>query len=258
MSWTLSTLNVNGLRAATRKGFSEWRAENGADVLCLQELKMQADQVQDEHRPPPGWAPVQVDAEKKGYSGTAVWSRLPPRAQSSGCGLSWADAEGRVARLDLEPATVVSVYLPSGSSGPERQARKEAFMDHFLGWSRRLLDEGRPVVLCGDLNIAHTEQDIHNPVANKKSSGFLPHEREWFSRLLDLGWVDVWRRLNPGVQQYSWWSERGQARALDRGWRLDYLLASPDLAARAQRAWITGRSPALSDHCAVSATFSEG
>lgn len=257
MPWTLSTLNLNGIRAATRNGFPQWREQLGPDVLCLQELRMQAGQMEALHSRPPGWEHVQADAEKKGYSGVAVWSRLPVRGARTGGGLDWADREGRIARLDLDPATVISVYLPSGSSGPDRQAMKEEFMAWFLDWSAALLRERRPIVLCGDLNIAHTERDIHNPAANKKNSGFLPHERAWFSELLALGWVDVWRACNPGSQEYTWWSNRGQARALDRGWRLDYQLASPDLAAKAQRAWISGRSPALSDHCAVNVSYGD-
>lgn len=257
MSWTLSTVNVNGIRSAAKKGFASWRSRSKADVLALQELRIQPDQMTAQHKSPRGWRDVYSFAEKKGYSGTAVWSRLPVLGRSTGCGLDWADREGRVARLDLEPASVISVYLPSGSSGDARQAQKEAFMAHFLEWSRGLLDEGRPIVLCGDLNIAHTEQDIHNPGANKKNSGFLPHERQWFSTLLDLGWVDVWRSLNPDAQEYSWWSNRGQARKLNRGWRLDYQLASPDLAAKAQRAWITGPRPLLSDHCPVTVSYGD-
>ena len=170
-------------------------------------------------------------------------------------GLDWADAEGRIVRADLDVASVVSVYLPSGSSGEARQAQKEAFMAHFFDFAQGLLDEGRPVVLCGDLNIAHTADDIHNPSGNKRNSGFLPHEREWFSTLLGQGWVDVWRSLHPGEKTWSWWSNRGQARALDRGWRLDYQLASPNLAARAREARIQGREPAISDHCPVTVVY---
>ncbi len=255
MTWTLSTLNVNGLRACVRKGFPKWRARSGVDVFCLQEVRMWPDQMGKEHLPPRGWKAVHAVADKKGYSGASVWSRRPVQSQSVGCGLDWADAEGRVARMDLDVATVVSVYLPSGSSGDARQARKEAFMDHFARFSEQLLAEGRPVVLCGDLNIAHTELDIKNARSNQKNSGFLPHEREWFSRLLDLGWVDVWRSLNPGVEEYSWWSQRGAARDKNVGWRLDYQLASPDLAARAEKAWIVGRKPNLSDHCPVNVTY---
>ena len=175
--------------------------------------------------------------------------------ESTGMGLDWADREGRVSRLDLEVASVVSVYLPSGSSGDARQARKEEFMARFAEWTRALLAEGRPVAVCGDLNIAHTADDIHNPSGNKRNSGFLPHEREWFTELLAQGWVDVWRACNPEAKTWSWWSNRGQARALDRGWRLDYILASPELAERVVDATIQGREPYLSDHCPVMATF---
>jgi len=254
-TWTLSTLNVNGMRSAVSKGLSSWRARSKSDVLALQELRIHPDQMKPEHHPPRGWRSVQADAVKRGYSGTAVWSRLPILATSTGFGLDWADAEGRVAIADLEPARVVSIYLPSGSSGEVRQARKEAFMAHLAEWARGQLQQGRPVVLCGDLNIAHTRDDIHNPTGNKKNSGFLPHERDWFSDLLAQGWVDVWRAAHPGDKTWTWWSNRGQARKLDRGWRLDYQLASPDLASRVVEARIQGRRPYLSDHCAVTVTY---
>lgn len=254
MTWTLTTLNVNGLRAATRKGFQGWLRQAAPDVLCLQELRVAAADMDDDHRAPDGWRSVQADAQKKGYSGVAVWSARPPRHSAIGGGLGWADEEGRIARMDLDVGTVISVYLPSGSSGEARQAMKEEFMAWFLDWSRALLATGRPVALCGDLNIAHQEIDIHNPKANAKNSGFLPHERAWFSDLLALGWVDVFRAVNPGRQEYSWWSNRGQARALNRGWRLDYVLASPALAAQAEAAWIEP-TPNLSDHAPVSVRF---
>ncbi|MCB9780632.1 MAG: exodeoxyribonuclease III [Alphaproteobacteria bacterium] len=255
MSWTLGTVNVNGMRAAVRNGFPAWRGRSGCDVLCLQELRMQEDQMTGDHTEPRGWKRVQVDAEKKGYSGASVWSRLPVVDQGTGIGLDWADAEGRVAWMQLDRARVYSVYLPSGSSGEARQAMKERFMAHFFDWSRDLLATGAPIAICGDLNIAHAEADIHNPGANKKNSGFLPHEREWFSELLGLGWTDCFRAANPDAREYSWWSNRGQARALDRGWRIDYILASPALAATLESSSIVGRTPALSDHCPVLATF---
>lgn len=253
--WVLSTLNVNGMRSAASKGFDDWRRRSRADVLALQELRVHPDQEGPEHTPPRGWRRVCSHAEKRGYSGVSVWSRLPIRGSSEGMGLDWADREGRIVRADLDEASVVSVYLPSGSSGEARQAQKEEFMARFADFARDLLAEGRPVVLCGDLNISHTEDDIHNPSGNKRNSGFLPHEREWFGELLGQGWVDVWRALHPGEQVWSWWSNRGRARELDRGWRLDYQLASPDLAARAREATIQGRTPYLSDHCPVTVTY---
>ena len=254
-TWTLGTLNLNGIRSAVRKDFQKWRPRTKADVLCFQELRIQEVQMEKEHLPPRGWRRVQLDAVKKGYSGVSIWSRLPVRSVVQGGGWPEADDEGRIVRMDTSEAAVVSLYLPSGSSGEVRQGFKDTFMERFLEYSLALLSEGGASVICGDLNIAHTRQDIHNPTGNKKNSGFLPHERDWMSRLLDQGWVDLFRELNPEAQEYSWWSQRGRARLLDRGWRLDYILASPALAARARRCWIQGRKPHISDHCAVFAEF---
>jgi len=255
MSFSVCTLNVNGMRATVRHGFRNWRARTKVDVWLLQELRMQPDQMEAVHKAPRGWQSAQMDAEKRGYSGVAAWTRLDVTGSGTGCGLDWADKEGRVAWLDTAEGRMVSVYLPSGSSGEARQGMKEAFMDHFFDWSQAQLDRGGPVLMGGDLNIAHTAMDIHNPTGNKKNSGFLPSERAWFSTLLEQGWVDLYRHLNPEGEAYSWWSNRGQARKLDRGWRIDYLLASPELAARAEACWMVGRVPALSDHCGVMASF---
>jgi exodeoxyribonuclease-3 len=259
MSWTLTTLNVNGLRSAVRKGFTSWRPKEKCDVLCLQELRMQEDQMEKDHRPPRGWDSVRVQAEKKGYSGVAAWSRLPVLESGTDMGLDWADREGRCCWLIVDapgigPVKVVSLYIPSGSSGELRQGLKDSLLEHWLTKTGEMLDTGLPTVVCGDYNIAHTEIDIHNPRSNKKSSGFLPHEREWMDRLLAQGWVDVFRAVNPDLQVYSWWSNRGRARELDRGWRLDYQIATPDLAARAEKAWI-GRTAGLSDHAPVSIRY---
>jgi exodeoxyribonuclease III len=158
-------------------------------------------------------------------------------------------------RMVTDQATIYSIYFPSGSSGLERQAFKDSFNEFVLDWLQPELDSGRPVAVCGDVNVAHTAADIWNPKGNLKNSGFLPHEREWMDRLLARGWVDVWRALNGEAQAYSWWSNRGEARARDRGWRIDYLLVSPSLAARAVSANIVGTMPYLSDHCPISATF---
>lgn len=256
MPWTLATLNLNGLRSATRRGFPGWLDRARPDVLCMQELRIQRSEMVGVYAPPADWHEVQADAEKKGYSGSAVWSRIAPRCASLGCGLDWADSEGRVARMELPQATVLSVYLPSGSSGPERQARKDAFLVYFLDVTAALLKEGRPVVMCGDFNIAHKEIDIHDPKGNAKNSGFLPHERAWMDALLAQGWVDLFRARNPELRQYSWWSNRGRARENDKGWRLDYLIASPDLAPKAELSWIE-RSADLSDHAPVLVRFKD-
>lgn len=255
-TWRLACLNVNGLRSASKKGLMPFLHEGNPDVVCFQELRMQTDQLEDEHRPPSGWTAVQADAEKKGYSGASVWTRLPVLGHPSvRCGLPLADLEGRFCRVDTPEATLVSLYAPSGSSGEARQAVKDTFLGDLRGLMDRLLAEGKPVLVCGDLNIAHTEQDIHNPKSNKDSSGFLPHERAWMTELLASGWVDLYRHLHPAAQAYTWWSNRGQARALDRGWRIDYVLCSADLAERATACRLQGREPALSDHAAIWADF---
>ena len=255
-TWRLCCMNVNGLRSSTKKGLMPFLHEANPDVVCLQELRIQTDQLEDDHQPPPGWTAAQADAEKKGYSGASVWTRLQVLGQPSvHSGVPLADLEGRYCRVDTPEATIVSLYAPSGSSGEARQAVKDTFLGDLRGLMDRLLAEGRPVLLCGDLNIAHTERDIHNPKSNKDSSGFLPHERAWMTELLASGWVDLYRRLNPEAQAYTWWSNRGQARALDRGWRIDYVLCSPDLAERAVACTLQGSTPALSDHAAVWADF---
>lgn len=248
---TLCTLNANGIRAAEKRGFTEWLDRRAPDVLCLQELRAQRDQVPPEVYSPPGYNARWAAAEKKGYAGVGVLSRTAVDAYRVGCGLDWADSEGRYLRADFADVTAVSVYLPSGSSGAERQQRKFAFMDHFLPLASRLARERRPIALCGDLNIAHEELDIWAPGANRKNSGFLPEEREWFGALLASGWVDVLRARNPGVGGlYSWWSARGKARVEDRGWRLDYVLANRALARRVKQAWIE-KEAGLSDHAPV-------
>lgn len=262
-TWTLSTLNLNGIRAAARHGFWDWLGDQDPDVLCLQEIRMQVEQVKDKdralHLAPADWTSSRADAVKKGYSGTAVWTRLPVSDQGIGCGHAAADHEGRVSWLDLsvggETVRVYSIYFPSGTSGEERQAVKDDFNAFIRAHLRPHLERGERVVVCGDVNTAHTPLDIHNPTGNKKNSGFLPHEREWMSALLSDGWVDLWRQFHPGEKVWSWWSNRGQARAKDRGWRIDYILCSPAAAALATGCEITGREPKISDHCAVNATF---
>ncbi len=259
MSWTLTSLNVNGIRAAARKGFTTWRPKEKCDVLAMQELRIQEHQLEKAHKPPRGWSGIRVEAEKKGYSGVATWSRLPVLETGQGTGLDWADNEGRCCWMIVDtpnfgPVKVISLYIPSGSSGDVRQAMKDEFLEHWLVQTQALLDSGIPTVVCGDYNIAHREIDIHNPKANKKSSGFLPHERQWMDRLLEQGWRDVFRDLNPDLQEYSWWSNRGRARELNRGWRLDYHIATPDLAARAESGWIS-RTAGLSDHAPVSIRY---
>ena len=254
-TFSVCTLNVNGIRSAERKGFSRWLKKHSPDYLCLQELRAWPDQVEQELVAPAGYNSRWVNAQKKGYSGVAVYSKPSVDKYVEGTGLQWGDEEGRVLRADFSDLTVVSAYIPSGSSGEERQSLKYEYMDHFYGYARKLLALKRPVVLCGDVNIAHTDIDIHNPKGNAKNSGFLPEERAWFTTLLEQGWVDVLRAVHPEKPGlYSWWSNRGRAREKDLGWRIDYVLASPDLAKRASNAWIEAKA-GLSDHAPVFVEF---
>ena len=248
---TLCTLNANGIRAAHRRGFLDWLERSEPDVLCLQEVRASLDQVGPELRSPAGYNSRWVVAEKKGYAGVAVYSKQAVDAYREGCGLDWADAEGRVLRADYDDFSVVSFYLPSGSSSPERLALKFEFMRYIEKLLAQLAREKRAIAVCGDWNIAHTELDIHAPKRNEKNSGFLPEEREWLGQVLARGWTDALRELHPGEPGlYSWWSARGQARAKDLGWRLDYLMLNPAMAERLRRAWIE-KDADLSDHAPV-------
>jgi len=259
----ITTWNVNGLRAAVRKGFLDHVERLSPDVLLLQEVRATPDQLPPEVAEPAGWHAVWHPAERPGYAGTAVWSRRPVAVVGTGLGKGDRDRQGRVIRVAVdggrERLEVASVYLPSGSSSDTAQARKEAWMRRFRPWAtkRRVAAARRPFVFGGDLNIAHTERDIFYAKGNAKNSGFLPHERAWFSRLLKSGWDDLVRRWadrdGPVQGPYSWWSNRGRARELDRGWRIDYLLANAAASPRLIAA-STDRETGLtvSDHAAVS------
>lgn len=222
----IATWNVNGIRAALRKGYAEHVHRVSPDVLLLQEVRALPEQIPDPWRRPDGWSTIWHPAQKKGYSGTAVWACANAHGlKEEGRGAGEDDQEGRVIVARVGPVRVVSVYLPSGSSGDHRQAEKDRWLGFFGEWTKPLLRSRIPTVLGGDFNIAHTERDIFYAKSNAKTSGFLPHERAWMGELLGLGWRDVIREKYGDVDgPYSWWSNRGQARALDRGWRIDYLL----------------------------------
>jgi exodeoxyribonuclease-3 len=245
------TLNVNGLRSAERKGLSAWLAALPRwDVLCLQEVKAQmADLPQDLHAFGRARGHFHL-AERKGYSGVALYAKAKPLALANGFGSKEFDREGRYLRADFPGYSVISLYLPSGSSSPERQAAKFRFLDEFLPMLARLRAEGREIVLCGDWNIAHREIDLKNWRSNQKNSGFLPEERAWLTSVFEeQGWVDVYRRLYPeaGGEAYTWWSNRGEAWAKNVGWRIDYQIATPGIAARARRASVY-KETRFSDH----------
>jgi exodeoxyribonuclease-3 len=248
----ITTWNVNGLRAALKKGFGDCLERISPDVLLLQEIRSLPDQLPHQWQEPDGWLTYWHPAEKKGYAGTAIWSRMP--IELIGRGMDGKpDPDGLILRARVQGIQVVSVYLPSGSAGPEQQQSKEAWMKRFLPWARKLAKSQEPVVLGGDFNIAHTERDIFYAKGNAKNSGFLPHEREWFGRLLKAGWHDFVRDHFGDIDgPYSWWSNRGNARELDRGWRIDYLLGN-QAARQLWRDASVDRSAALtiSDHAPV-------
>jgi exodeoxyribonuclease-3 len=244
------SLNLNGIRSAWTKGVLPWVAGQAADVVCLQELKAQQGDLAPDMRAPDGLHAAYHAAEKKGYSGVGIWSRQRPDRVVEGFGHGEFDAEGRYLRADFGGLSVISLYLPSGSSSPERQAAKFRFLDAFLPHLAGLRAEGREIVLCGDWNIAHREIDLKNWKSNQKNSGFLPEERAWLSAVLDgQGWVDVYRRLHPDTtgESYTWWSNRGQAWAKNVGWRIDYQIATPGIAGTSRAASVY-KDTRFSDH----------
>ena len=223
------TWNVNGIRAAIRKGIDSFFEKIKADVWMLQEVRCLPEQLPKDWHIPEGYQMILHPAEKKGYSGVATISKTDMVEEGRGMQgeLDIDDSEGRVLVTRHEDVILVNTYLPSGSSKEERQQFKETWMAQWRDFIRPLLHSDQTVIVAGDLNIAHTENDIWNPKGNAKSSGFLPHEREWFSELLAEGWHDLFREhVGPDEKIFSWWSNRGQARAKDRGWRIDYLLGN--------------------------------
>jgi exodeoxyribonuclease III len=226
MDYKVISYNVNGIRSAGNKGLWNWKKSIDPDIICFQELKAMPEDLDEDIRNPEGYKSYWFPAEKKGYSGVAVYSKVEPIHVEYGCGIEAYDREGRVIRLDFSEFSLLNVYLPSGSSGDERQAFKETFMAEFKEYIADLLTKFPKLLLCGDLNICHKEIDIHNPVSNKTSSGFLPHEREWLSSFMNVGLNDTFRMHHPEPDRYSWWSFRAGSRARNKGWRIDYHLAS--------------------------------
>lgn len=242
------TLNMNGIRSAASKGAFEWLRGQDADVICLQETKAQVDQLDGHDVDIPGYHRYFYDAQRKGYSGVAIYAKREPDEVKRGFGVAEFDDEGRYLEARFGKLAVVSLYLPSGSSGPERQASKYRFLDVFMPWMQSLKRKKREYVLCGDWNIAHKPIDLRNWKSNQKNSGFLPEERAWLDRLFgEERWVDAFREVNAEPDQYTWWSNRGQSWAKNVGWRIDYQVASPGLAGAARRAEIY-KTQRFSDH----------
>jgi exodeoxyribonuclease-3 len=242
------TLNLNGIRAAAKKGFFPWLAQQTADVVCVQELKAQLPDLSAEMQAPDDYHGYFHCAGQKGYSGVGIYTRKKPDRIVEGIGVADIDAEGRFLQADFGNLSIVSIYLPSGSSGEHRQAAKFYFMEQFLPILQNLMASGRQIILCGDWNIAHKEIDLKNWRSNQKNSGFLPEERAWLTNVFDrIGFVDVFRRLNNEPDQYTWWSNRGQAWAKNVGWRIDYQIATPAIAQTARNVSIF-KDERFSDH----------
>lgn len=242
------TLNANGIRAAARKGFFDWLSSQQADVVCIQETKAQPEQLSDDLFYPEGYHTYYFSAEKKGYSGTALYCRKEPDDVHSGLGWEPMDNEGRWLQADYGDLSIISLYLPSGSSSEERQQVKFEVMDGLMAHLQTLIKDGRQYIITGDWNIAHKEIDLKNWKSNQKNSGFLPEERQWMTQLFDdVGWVDAFRVINQEADQYTWWSNRGQAWAKNVGWRIDYHIVTPGLKDRIKSTSIY-KDERFSDH----------
>ncbi|TLU98989.1 exodeoxyribonuclease III [Dyadobacter luticola] len=245
------TYNLNGIRAAIKNGLIGWLATNQADILCFQEVKATPDVVDLSGFEALGYELIGWHAaEKKGYSGVAIFSKIKPDLVTAGCAIPAYDMEGRILRADFGDITLLNCYFPSGTSGEIRQAVKFKFLEDFYEWASELRKTRPNLIICGDYNIAHTEIDIHDPVRNKKSSGFLPEERAWMTKWFANGYTDAFRFKNPSLREYSWWTYRAGARANNKGWRIDYISVTDTLTDRiiASKQF---NDAVHSDHCPV-------
>jgi exodeoxyribonuclease-3 len=249
------TVNVNGIRAAASKGFLQWMQRQRADIVCVQELRAKVEQMSPSMLAPKGYHGYFHDAEKKGYSGVGLYCKRQPDRLRLGLGWPDMDAEGRYIQADFGSLSVASVYMPSGSSGQARQSAKFSFLERFMSFLEAVRGDGREYAFCGDWNIAHKSIDLKNWRANQKNSGFLPEERAWIDAVFnEIGLVDVFRLLNDKPEQYTWWSNRGQAWAKNVGWRIDYQVATPRLAAAAVAESIYKRKR-FSDHAPLTIDY---
>ena len=244
------TYNVNGIRAAMNKDLVGWLKAANPDVLCLQETKATSDQVDVKAFEALGYHLYWYSAQKKGYSGVAIFSKIKPKHVEYGCGIEKYDFEGRIIRLDFDTCSVMSVYHPSGSSGDDRQAFKMQWLTDFQNYIDDLKKKLPNLILCGDYNICHKPIDIHNPKSNANTSGFLPEEREWMEQFIQSGFIDSFRHFNQEPHQYSWWSYRAGSRGKNLGWRIDYNLVANHLEKQLKRAVILPDA-VHSDHCPV-------
>ena len=220
------TFNVNGIRAALNKGLLDWLRDANPDVLCIQEIKMDDPGLIEPLFTNLGYYCEWYPAEKKGYSGVAILSKIKPTSVTKGFGVNQYDSEGRTILAEFDQYSLVCAYFPSGTTGDARQSIKMDFLDDFFNYANQLKESGKPLLVAGDVNICHTEIDIHNPKANAKTSGFLPEERAWVGKFIDSGFLDSFRVINNEPHQYSWWSYRAGARGKNLGWRIDYIFTA--------------------------------
>ncbi len=247
--------NVNGIRAAIKKGFMEWLQTDPADIICLQETKATRDDVNYNLINDLGYNDYWFSAQKKGYSGVAVFTRIKPDHIIVGNGHGASDEEGRVIQLDFGKTRLINAYFPSGTSGDHRQSFKYEWLDEFYSYLNELRKTNPNIILCGDYNIAHKEIDIHDPKGNKNTTGFLPEERAWMDKFLGSGWIDVFRTVHPEPHRYSWWSQRfPTVRLNNKGWRIDYITTTEEMGGRIKDAEIFP-DVKHSDHCPVYAEF---
>jgi exodeoxyribonuclease-3 len=247
---TIITYNVNGIRAALTKGFETWLKAANPDILCLQEIKATPEQLDCTIFEAMGYHCYWHPAIKKGYSGVALFTKIKPDKVEYGCGIEKYDSEGRVLRADFGETSVISLYMPSGSSGEERQAFKMTWLADFFEYITNLQKQRPHLVICGDYNICHKHIDIHNPVSNAKSSGFLPEERSWLESFVQSGFIDSFRHFNSEPHNYTWWSYRMGARNRNLGWRIDYNMVTKSLEPKLKRSAILAEAK-HSDHCPV-------
>ena len=249
------SINTNGIRAAARKGFFDWMQAQNADVVCIQETKAQEHQLDDPVFSPPGYQRFFHDAVRPGYSGTAIYTRHAPSRVQAGLGWELMDSEGRWLQADFGKLSVISLYLPSGSSKDSRQLVKYEVMDYLKPRLQEMARDGREYVICGDWNIAHQEIDLKNWRGNRKNSGFLPEERAWMSEVFGpVGLADAFRLFEPGAEHYTWWSNRGRAWDNNVGWRIDYHVTTPGLAGRVRAADIY-KAERFSDHAPLTLEY---
>ena len=245
----LLSYNVNGIRAALGKGFASWLKATEADVICIQEIKALESQIDTTVFDKLGYHHYWFSAQKKGYSGVAILCKKKPTNIVYGSGIEHMDFEGRILRIDFDAVSIMSLYLPSGTN-TARLDYKFQFMDEFQAYINQLKVSHPNLIICGDYNICHQPIDIHDPIRNKNTSGFLPEERAWLDQFMKSGFIDSFRLLNPEPHQYSWWSYRANARANNKGWRIDYALVSTPLKAQIKRSFILPEAK-HSDHCPV-------